>query len=45
MSTFGSQIRIPAIYMRGGTSNGVFFKLDDLPASCQVAEPITAWRA
>jgi hypothetical protein len=37
MSTFGSQIRIPATYMRGGTSKGVFFKLDDLPASCQVA--------
>jgi probable AcnD-accessory protein PrpF len=25
------QIRIPATYMRGGTSKGVFFKLDDLP--------------
>lgn len=37
MSQFGSQIRIPATYMRGGTSKGVFFKLDDLPASCQVA--------
>ncbi|MDX1455667.1 MAG: 2-methylaconitate cis-trans isomerase PrpF [Gammaproteobacteria bacterium] len=30
------QIRIPATYMRGGTSKGVFFKLDDLPASAQV---------
>lgn len=30
-----SQIRIPAYYMRGGTSKGVFFRLDDLPASCQ----------
>lgn len=29
------QIKIPATYMRGGTSKGVFFKLDDLPASCQ----------
>lgn len=25
------QIRIPATYMRGGTSKGVFFRLDDLP--------------
>jgi hypothetical protein len=25
------QIKIPATYMRGGTSKGVFFKLDDLP--------------
>ncbi|HJU40965.1 MAG TPA: 2-methylaconitate cis-trans isomerase PrpF [Tahibacter sp.] len=25
------QIRIPAAYMRGGTSKGVFFRLDDLP--------------
>ncbi|MEX8192423.1 2-methylaconitate cis-trans isomerase PrpF [Comamonas guangdongensis] len=29
------QIRIPATYMRGGTSKGVFFKLQDLPASAQ----------
>ncbi|MFN3713140.1 MAG: 2-methylaconitate cis-trans isomerase PrpF [Alcanivoracaceae bacterium] len=29
------QIRIPATYMRGGTSKGVFFRLADLPASCQ----------
>jgi 2-methylaconitate isomerase len=29
------QIRIPATYMRGGTSKGVFFRLDDLPASCR----------
>ena len=29
------QIKIPATYIRGGTSKGVFFKLDDLPASCQ----------
>jgi len=26
-----SQIRIPATYMRGGTSKGVFFRLQDLP--------------
>ncbi|RZL42057.1 MAG: 2-methylaconitate cis-trans isomerase PrpF [Variovorax sp.] len=25
------QIRIPAVYMRGGTSKGVFFRLQDLP--------------
>ena len=30
------QIRIPAIYMRGGTSKGTFFRLQDLPASTQV---------
>ena len=29
------QIRIPATYMRGGTSKGVFFRLQDLPESCQ----------
>jgi probable AcnD-accessory protein PrpF len=26
-----SQLRIPAIYMRGGTSKGVFFRAEDLP--------------
>jgi 2-methylaconitate isomerase len=31
-----SQIRIPATYMRGGTSKGVFFRLQDLPAAAQV---------
>ncbi|MDZ7855504.1 2-methylaconitate cis-trans isomerase PrpF [Sphaerotilus sp.] len=30
------QIRIPATYMRGGTSKGVFFRLQDLPERCQV---------
>ena len=30
------QIRIPATYMRGGTSKGVFFRLEDLPTSAQV---------
>ena len=30
------QIKIPATYMRGGTSKGVFFKLTDLPPSAQV---------
>ena len=36
MSTpFPAQIKIPATYMRGGTSKGIFFKLDDLPAAAQ----------
>lgn len=30
------QIRIPATYMRGGTSKGVFFRLQDLPERAQV---------
>ncbi|MGY4533870.1 putative AcnD-accessory protein PrpF [Pseudomonas sp. TE3786] len=30
------QIKIPATYLRGGTSKGVFFRLQDLPQSCQV---------
>jgi probable AcnD-accessory protein PrpF len=29
------QIKIPATYMRGGTSKGVFFRLQDLPQRCQ----------
>jgi len=29
------QIKVPATYIRGGTSKGVFFRLQDLPASCQ----------
>ncbi|MDO7412482.1 2-methylaconitate cis-trans isomerase PrpF [Acinetobacter baumannii] len=35
--SFVPQIKIPATYMRGGTSKGVFFKLDDLPEKAQVA--------
>ena len=35
--SFASQIKIPATYMRGGTSKGVFFKLDDLPEAAQQA--------
>jgi len=31
-----AQVKIPATYMRGGTSKGVFFRLQDLPESCQV---------
>ncbi len=30
------QIKIPATYIRGGTSKGVFFNLQDLPKSAQV---------
>ena len=33
------QIKIPATYMRGGTSKGVFFRLQDLPAPTQVPGP------
>ncbi len=36
---FLPQLRIPATYMRGGTSKGVFFKLTDLPAAAQVPGP------
>lgn len=35
--SFAPQIKIPATYMRGGTSKGVFFKLDDLPEAAQQA--------
>mgnify|MGYP000026173045 FL=1 len=31
-----AQIRIPATYLRGGTSKGVFFRLQDLPEAAQV---------
>ncbi|MCR3891978.1 2-methylaconitate cis-trans isomerase PrpF [Aeromonas caviae] len=33
------QVRIPATYLRGGTSKGVFFRLQDLPERCQVPGP------
>jgi len=33
---YAPQIRIPATYMRGGTSKGVFFRLHDLPQDAQV---------
>ena len=35
--TFKPQIKVPATYMRGGTSKGVFFNLSDLPEAAQVA--------
>ena len=37
--TQAPQIKIPATYMRGGTSKGVFFRLQDLPVPAQVAGP------
>ncbi len=33
--SYPPQIRVPATYMRGGTSKGVFFNLEDMPASTQ----------
>ncbi|WP_163121043.1 2-methylaconitate cis-trans isomerase PrpF [Acinetobacter portensis] len=38
--SFAAQVKIQATYMRGGTSKGVFFKLDDLPQEAQVAGKI-----
>ena len=34
--THAPQIKVPATYMRGGTSKGVFFSLTDLPEVAQV---------
>lgn len=36
---FPPQIKIPATYMRGGTSKGVFFSLSDLPEAAQQPGP------
>ena len=33
------QIKIPATYLRGGTSKGVFFRLQDLPQAAQLPGP------
>ncbi|SDG99594.1 hypothetical protein SAMN05216588_10264 [Pseudomonas flavescens] len=33
---YAPQIKIPATYLRGGTSKGVFFRLDDLPERCRL---------
>jgi probable AcnD-accessory protein PrpF len=33
------QVKIPATYMRGGTSKGVFFRLQDLPQAAQLPGP------
>lgn len=34
--TYLPQMRIPATYMRGGTSKGLFFNVTDLPDNCQL---------
>jgi 2-methylaconitate isomerase len=39
MMAHAPQIRISATYMRGGTSKGVFFRLQDLPEAAQVPGP------
>jgi len=38
-TTYSPQRRIAATYLRGGTSKGVFFKLDDLPEDARMAGP------
>ncbi|UVM48710.1 2-methylaconitate cis-trans isomerase PrpF [Pseudomonas sp. B21-015] len=38
-SQIAPQIKIPATYMRGGTSKGVFFSLQDLPEAAQIPGP------
>ncbi len=35
-----TQLRIPAVYMRGGTSKGVFFRAEDLPRDARVRERV-----
>ncbi len=37
--SFKPQLKIPATYMRGGTSKGVFFNLGDLPVEAQLPGP------
>ena len=37
--THAPQIRIPATFMRGGTSKGVFFRLEDLPEAARSPGP------
>jgi len=37
--SFQPQIRIPATYLRGGTSKGVFFRLQDLPEAARRPGP------
>ena len=39
MAPMTGQIRIPATYMRGGTSKGVFFRLEDMPPVTQTPGP------
>ncbi|WP_373894330.1 2-methylaconitate cis-trans isomerase PrpF [Virgibacillus sp. CBA3643] len=40
MGNQGEQITIPAIYMRGGTSKGVFFLQDDLPSDPAIRDKV-----
>ncbi|MFJ4344199.1 2-methylaconitate cis-trans isomerase PrpF [Pseudomonas sp. NPDC089401] len=35
-----AQVKIPATFIRGGTSKGVFFRLQDLPEPAQVPGPV-----
>lgn len=35
-----TQLRIPAVYMRGGTSKGVFFLAGDLPSDRETRDRI-----
>ena len=37
--THAPQLKIPATYLRGGTSKGVFFRLEDLPEAARVPGP------
>ncbi|ODS63787.1 MAG: putative methylaconitate Delta-isomerase PrpF [Arenimonas sp. SCN 70-307] len=37
--THAPQLKIPATYLRGGTSKGVFFRLGDLPEAARVPGP------
>lgn len=37
--SYAPQLKIPATYMRGGTSKGVFFRLEDLPQAAQQPGP------
>ena len=37
--THPAQIKVPATYIRGGTSKGVFFRLQDLPVAAQEPGP------
>ena len=39
MTHFPPQLRVPATYMRGGTSKGVFFRIQDLPPAMQTPGP------
>ncbi len=39
MSHHPPQLKIPATYMRGGTSKGVFFRLEDLPEAARAPGP------